>query len=266
MLYNNEFSFFVSVVNELIGNLVGHLYFFLMFKYPMDLGGRSFLSTPQFLWVHSVHSCPQHAIFSWAMFMCWMSAFTVHIHRWILQKSKHVLINQISRVFMLCHICLLGIVGFPIDEVEFLDSVFPQAGDLCLRNRQEEEEEEEEDVITGVKVFGWGTTDPFFSWNPGINNETSNVNAAKKDFICFGIYLYCFFFLFTRREMWRSGFRHVFLLLMSRHTAISVCKSLQNSANHNGRKFRGPSLIVFSTIMPHYSLYAGFMLLIQCCY
>lgn len=39
-----------SVVNELIGNLVGHLYFFLMFKYPMDLGGRSFLSTPQFLY------------------------------------------------------------------------------------------------------------------------------------------------------------------------------------------------------------------------
>ncbi|TRY84535.1 hypothetical protein DNTS_001294 [Danionella cerebrum] len=38
-----------SVVNELIGNLVGHLYFFLMFKYPMDLGGRAFLSTPQFL-------------------------------------------------------------------------------------------------------------------------------------------------------------------------------------------------------------------------
>uniref|UniRef100_A0A672SDG3 Derlin n=1 Tax=Sinocyclocheilus grahami TaxID=75366 RepID=A0A672SDG3_SINGR len=27
-----------SIVNELIGNLVGHLYFFLMFKYPMDLG------------------------------------------------------------------------------------------------------------------------------------------------------------------------------------------------------------------------------------
>ncbi|XP_059363849.1 derlin-1-like [Carassius carassius] len=39
-----------SIVNELIGNLVGHLYFFLMFKYPMDLGGRSFLSTPQFLY------------------------------------------------------------------------------------------------------------------------------------------------------------------------------------------------------------------------
>ncbi|XP_062320835.1 derlin-1 [Osmerus eperlanus] len=39
-----------SVVNELIGNLVGHLYFFLMFKYPMDLGGRSLLSTPEFLY------------------------------------------------------------------------------------------------------------------------------------------------------------------------------------------------------------------------
>lgn len=39
-----------SVINELIGNLVGHLYFFLMFKYPMDLGGRNFLSTPQFLY------------------------------------------------------------------------------------------------------------------------------------------------------------------------------------------------------------------------
>uniref|UniRef100_H0ZQ94 Derlin n=1 Tax=Taeniopygia guttata TaxID=59729 RepID=H0ZQ94_TAEGU len=40
----------VDLINELIGNLVGHLYFFLMFKYPMDLGGRNFLSTPQFLY------------------------------------------------------------------------------------------------------------------------------------------------------------------------------------------------------------------------
>lgn len=38
------------MINELIGNLVGHLYFFLMFRYPMDLGGRNFLSTPQFLY------------------------------------------------------------------------------------------------------------------------------------------------------------------------------------------------------------------------
>ncbi|KAA8591507.1 hypothetical protein FQN60_016881, partial [Etheostoma spectabile] len=46
------FNFIIggSFVNELTGNLVGHLYFFLMFKYPMDLGGRSFLSTPEFLY------------------------------------------------------------------------------------------------------------------------------------------------------------------------------------------------------------------------
>ncbi|KAF0045108.1 hypothetical protein F2P81_001637 [Scophthalmus maximus] len=45
------FNFIIggSFVNELTGNLVGHLYFFLMFKYPMDLGGRSLLSTPEFL-------------------------------------------------------------------------------------------------------------------------------------------------------------------------------------------------------------------------
>lgn len=35
---------------ELIGILVGHLYFFLMFKYPQDFGGPSLLSTPQFLY------------------------------------------------------------------------------------------------------------------------------------------------------------------------------------------------------------------------
>ncbi|KAG7277483.1 hypothetical protein CRUP_037354 [Coryphaenoides rupestris] len=39
-----------SLTNELIGNVVGHLYFFLMFKYPMDLGGRVFLTTPDFLY------------------------------------------------------------------------------------------------------------------------------------------------------------------------------------------------------------------------
>merc|ERR1719211_298919 len=32
---------------ELIGILIGHLYFFLMFKYPQDFGGPSLLSTPQ---------------------------------------------------------------------------------------------------------------------------------------------------------------------------------------------------------------------------
>jgi len=37
-------------LNEILGILVGHLYFFLMFKYPQDFGGRTFLSTPQFLY------------------------------------------------------------------------------------------------------------------------------------------------------------------------------------------------------------------------
>jgi len=37
-------------VMELIGILIGHLYFFLMFKYPQDFGGPSLLSTPEFLY------------------------------------------------------------------------------------------------------------------------------------------------------------------------------------------------------------------------
>uniref|UniRef100_A0A8D0G8Z5 Derlin n=1 Tax=Sphenodon punctatus TaxID=8508 RepID=A0A8D0G8Z5_SPHPU len=39
-----------SLIEDLIGNLVGHFYYFLMFKYPIDLRGRNFLSTPQFLY------------------------------------------------------------------------------------------------------------------------------------------------------------------------------------------------------------------------
>lgn len=34
---------------ELIGILIGHLYFFLAFQYPQELGGPSLLSTPGFL-------------------------------------------------------------------------------------------------------------------------------------------------------------------------------------------------------------------------
>jgi len=37
-------------MNEILGILVGHLYFFLTFKYPQDFGGRSFLRTPEFLY------------------------------------------------------------------------------------------------------------------------------------------------------------------------------------------------------------------------
>jgi len=35
---------------EIMGIFVGHLYFFLMFKYPQDFGGRRFLTTPAILY------------------------------------------------------------------------------------------------------------------------------------------------------------------------------------------------------------------------
>lgn len=35
---------------ELLGILVGHLYYFLKFKYPQDFGGQQFLNTPNFLY------------------------------------------------------------------------------------------------------------------------------------------------------------------------------------------------------------------------
>lgn len=35
---------------ELLGIIVGHLYFFLMFKYPQDFGGARLLNTPQILY------------------------------------------------------------------------------------------------------------------------------------------------------------------------------------------------------------------------
>lgn len=37
-------------INELMGILVGHLYFFLAFKYPQDHGGAALIQTPQFLY------------------------------------------------------------------------------------------------------------------------------------------------------------------------------------------------------------------------
>ncbi|XP_067938077.1 derlin-1-like [Watersipora subatra] len=36
--------------SELLGILVGHLYFFLMFKYPQDFGGQTYISTPSILY------------------------------------------------------------------------------------------------------------------------------------------------------------------------------------------------------------------------
>ncbi|XP_030759401.1 derlin-1 [Sitophilus oryzae] len=55
---------------ELVGILVGHLYFFLAYKYPQELGGPSLLSTPGFLksWfpdeiggVHGFGQAPERA-------------------------------------------------------------------------------------------------------------------------------------------------------------------------------------------------------------
>ena len=42
-------AYHYSGLNEIIGIVVGHAYFFVMFKYPQDLGGAVLLRTPQFL-------------------------------------------------------------------------------------------------------------------------------------------------------------------------------------------------------------------------
>ena len=41
----------------LLGIVVGHLYFFLTMKYPQEFGGRSLISTPQFLYVTVLAPC-----------------------------------------------------------------------------------------------------------------------------------------------------------------------------------------------------------------
>jgi len=45
-----EFVMSGSFMPQLIGIFVGHLYFFLKFKYPIDFGGADLLATPQFLY------------------------------------------------------------------------------------------------------------------------------------------------------------------------------------------------------------------------
>lgn len=46
------FNFILTgrIMQEILGIFVGHLYFFLKFKYPQDFGGRRLLETPQFLY------------------------------------------------------------------------------------------------------------------------------------------------------------------------------------------------------------------------
>lgn len=44
------FNFILSgAMFSLVGIVVGHLYFFLKFKYPQELGGASYLETPGIL-------------------------------------------------------------------------------------------------------------------------------------------------------------------------------------------------------------------------
>ncbi len=44
------FFIILSGLNELIGIAVGHLYFFIKFKYPNDLNGIEILKTPAFMY------------------------------------------------------------------------------------------------------------------------------------------------------------------------------------------------------------------------
>jgi len=49
-LIDLNFTLF-SFLSQLCGIVVGHLYFFLVFKYPQDFGGGRLLQTPNFLYV-----------------------------------------------------------------------------------------------------------------------------------------------------------------------------------------------------------------------
>ncbi|KAK2725041.1 hypothetical protein QYM36_001486 [Artemia franciscana] len=51
-------------LSEIVGILVGHLYFFLAFKYPQDFGGASLLQTPQFLYNYFPGRAPGTGLFS----------------------------------------------------------------------------------------------------------------------------------------------------------------------------------------------------------
>lgn len=68
VLFACNLILFGGGVMELIGIFVGHLYFFLTFKYPQEMGGPALLSTPSFLYkyfpnerttVHGFGSAPR---------------------------------------------------------------------------------------------------------------------------------------------------------------------------------------------------------------
>jgi len=54
-IQNNKLKYLTSLFRflvQLCGIIVGHLYFFLVFKYPQDFGGPRLLQTPNFLYVN----------------------------------------------------------------------------------------------------------------------------------------------------------------------------------------------------------------------
>lgn len=68
VLFVTDLVLFRDGVPDLIGILAGHLYFFLMFKYPQEMGGPALISTPSFLYkwfpnqrtaVHTFGSAPR---------------------------------------------------------------------------------------------------------------------------------------------------------------------------------------------------------------
>lgn len=47
--YLTKYSCVFRGMMELMGIIIGHLYFFLTIKYPQDFGGATLLHTPEFL-------------------------------------------------------------------------------------------------------------------------------------------------------------------------------------------------------------------------
>lgn len=117
-----------SFVNELTGNLVGHLYYFLMFKYPIDLGGRSLISTPDIL---SVPPPVIKRFFFFFPFRCDSRDFSLFTPP--------------------------GTSTFPTGGASVALEPLPR-GDRW-RPRSQREAAVAEDVTTGAKATAWGPTD-----------------------------------------------------------------------------------------------------------
>ncbi len=49
-------------MSELLGIIIGHLYFFLVYKYPIEFNGPSLISTPQILYKYFPNRYPAYFI------------------------------------------------------------------------------------------------------------------------------------------------------------------------------------------------------------